>query len=237
MKLSAPVYRLKRQAKLLARTENIPLHSALDRVAGAEGYGTWSLLAAKLSATAPARRVFPKLVPGDLLLIGARPGHGKTMMGLELAVEAMKLGRKAAFFTLDYTAQGVIERLRELGVEPRAYDALFEVDCSDGICADYIVKQMAAAPRGTLIVVDYLQLLDQRRENPPLAAQLRVLKSFACDHGHVVVFISQIDRTYDAAAKPCPDIENVRLPNPVDVTLFSKTCFLNDGEVQFRKAG
>jgi len=237
MKLSAPIYRLKRQAKLLARSDNIPLHQALDRVAGAEGYGAWSLLASKLSATAPARKVFPKLRPGDLLLIGARPGHGKTMMSLELAIEAMKRGGKAAFFTLDYTAQGVIERLRDLGAEPRAYEALFELDCSDAICADYIVKKMAAAPRGTLIVVDYLQLLDQRRENPPLSSQVRTLKVFARDRGHIVVFISQIDRTYDPTAKPCPDVDNLRLPNPVDVTLFSKMCFLNDGEVQFRKAG
>ena len=38
MKLSAPVYRLKRRAKVLAREERIPLHEALDRVAMDEGF-------------------------------------------------------------------------------------------------------------------------------------------------------------------------------------------------------
>ena len=32
-KLSAPIYRLKRKAKLLSREKNIPLHEALDRIA------------------------------------------------------------------------------------------------------------------------------------------------------------------------------------------------------------
>jgi RNA polymerase-interacting CarD/CdnL/TRCF family regulator len=33
MRLSAPIYQLKRRAKLLARNEKIALHDALDRVA------------------------------------------------------------------------------------------------------------------------------------------------------------------------------------------------------------
>ena len=33
MKLSAPIYHLKRTAKILSREENIPLHEALDRIA------------------------------------------------------------------------------------------------------------------------------------------------------------------------------------------------------------
>ncbi len=46
MKLSAPLYHLKRKARLLSRSENIPLHQALDRVARQEGFDGWSLLAA-----------------------------------------------------------------------------------------------------------------------------------------------------------------------------------------------
>jgi len=77
MKLSAPLYHLKRKAKLLSRAENIPLHEALDRVARQEGFGAWSLLAAKMTATAPAAKLFARLAPGDLVLVGARPGQAK----------------------------------------------------------------------------------------------------------------------------------------------------------------
>jgi replicative DNA helicase len=85
-----------------------------------------------------------------------------------------------------------------------------------------------------LAVIDYLQLLDQKRENPELMAQVRALKSFARQRGLILVFISQIDRSYDPSDKRCPDISDIRLPNPLDLSLFDKTCFLHDGEVRFQ---
>ncbi|MGY3233956.1 MULTISPECIES: DNA helicase [unclassified Bradyrhizobium] len=236
MKLSAPIYHLKRKAKRLSREKGIPLHDALDRVATTQGFSAWSMLAAKAAALTPASKLFPHFAPGDLVLVGARPGQGKTLMSLELAVEAMKSGHRATFFSLEYTEKDVIDRLHAIGAPPAQFDKLFEIDCSDAISADYIVKQMAAAPRGTVLVIDYLQLLDQRRANPDLTVQVRALKSFARDKGLIVVFISQIDRSYDPAIKPCPDLGDVRLPNPLDLKLFDKTCFLNKSVVQFRAA-
>ncbi|MGM4957937.1 DNA helicase [Bradyrhizobium barranii] len=235
MRLSAPIYHLKRRAKRLSREEGIPLHDALDRIAATEGFSAWSMLA-EAAALTPANRLFPQFRPGDLVLVGARPGQGKTLLSLELAVEAMKSGHRAAFFSLEYTEKDVFDRLRAIGVDPAQFADMFEIDCSDAISADYVVKQMAAAPRGTVVVIDYLQLLDQRREDPDLAVQVRALKSFARDAGLIVVFISQIDRSYDPSVKPCPDLDDIRLPNPLDLKLFDKTCFINNAEVQFRAA-
>lgn len=236
MKLSAPVYHLKRKVKLLSRQENIRLHEALDRIAAREGFSSWSLLAAKISTTAPVSELFARLSPGDLVLVGARPGQGKTLMSLELAVEAIKSGNRGVFFTLEYTETDVLDRFRAIGAE-LAHFGLFEFDNSDAISADYIIKSLESAPRGTLVVVDYLQLLDQRRENPELMAQVRKLKSFARERGVIFVFISQIDRSYDPSTEPCPGISDVRLPNPLDLSLFNKTCFLNNGEIRFQAAG
>jgi replicative DNA helicase len=92
MKLSAPVYRLKRNARRVSRQKKIPLIQALDEIARQEDCESWSLLVARLSAEAPAARLFGQLRQGDLLLVGARPGHGKTLLGLELALEAIKSG-------------------------------------------------------------------------------------------------------------------------------------------------
>lgn len=234
MKLSAPVHRLKRQARLMSRQEAIPLHAALDRVAAREGFASWSLLSARLSAASPAARLFTELAPGDLVLVGARPGHGKTLLSLELAVEAMKSGNKSVFFTLEYTEKDIAGRFRALGTDMALFDGLFEFDTSDLISADYIARRLADAPGGTLAVVDYLQLLDQRRDNPDLSAQVRALKLFARDRGLILVFISQIDRSFDPSAKSCPDIADIRLPNPLDLSLFSKACFLHEGEVRFQ---
>ncbi len=236
MPLSAPIYQLKRKAKRLSRTENISLHEALDRIASGEGFSRWSLLVARASVAMPASELFARLAPGDMVLVGARPGQGKTLMSLKLAVEAMKSGNRGVLFSLEYTEKEVLDRFRAIGVERMTFGDRFEFDSSDDISANYIMTKLAAAPRGTLVVVDYLQLLDQKRQNPELTIQIRALQSFARDRGLIFVFISQIDRSYDPAAKPCPDLEDVRLPNPVDLKTFTKTCFLNNGEVRFQAA-
>ena len=236
MHLSAPIYHLKRQAKLLSRKEGIPLHEALDRIAAREGVGSWGLLVTKSAAATLAGKLYARLSPGDLMLVGARPGQGKTLLSLEFAVEAMKCGRHAVFFSLEYAEKDMLACFRVLGVEPGKFDALFEFDDSDDISASHIIRKLATAPLGTLAVVDYLQLLDQRREHPDLMTQIRTLQSFARKRGLIFVFISQIDRSYDPQTKPFPDLGDVRMPNPVDLTVFSKTCFLNNGGVQFRAA-
>lgn len=237
MKLSAPIYRLKRNAKLLSAREKIPLNAALDRIARQEGFPRWSLLVARQPASSPAAGLLARLAPGDLLLVAARPGQGKTLLSLELAVEAMKRGNRAAFFTLEYTAKDVLDRLRAIGANPTAFDGLFDCDCSDEISAGYVMDRLATAPRGTFAVIDYLQLLDQRRDKPALMDQVSALKAFARDRQLIITFLSQVDRSYDAAAKPCPDMRDIRLPNPLDVQLFDKTCFLGNGAIAFRAAG
>jgi replicative DNA helicase len=236
MKLSVPIYHLKRQARRLSRQLDIPLHAALDKIARQEGYSSWSLLAAQAGAATPAARLFPLLAAGDLLVVGARPGQGKTLMSLELAVEAMKFGNRSVFFTLEYAEQDIRGRFSALGVEWARFGELFRFDCSDAINAGYIMEALESAPRGTLVVIDYLQLLDQKRVNPPLEVQVQALKAFARKCGLIMVFISQIDRSYDALVKPCPDRKDIRLPNPLDLALFDKMCFLNSGKVEFQTA-
>lgn len=213
MKLTAPIYHLKRKAKALSREGSIPLNAALDQIAKSEGCESWSLLAARHAATAPTKALYEQLKPGDLLLIGARPGLGKTLMALELAIEAMKAGGHAFFFTLEYTEGQISDRFKRLGTELTRFHDRFFSDCSDDISAEYIMKTLAAVAPGTLVVVDYLQLLDQRRSTPPLDQQVSALRSFAKAKGLSIVFVSQINRAYDPKQKPFPTLDDVRLPN------------------------
>jgi hypothetical protein len=146
------------QRQMLARQDGIPLVKALDRIAAEEGFAGWSLLAARYAAASPAAKIYGRLDPGDLMLIAARPGQGKTMLALELAAQAAKAGRQSAFFTLEYTEQDVCDRLGQLGLDYDALRSQLTLNCSEAICADYIIATMQAAPQGTLIAVDYLQL-------------------------------------------------------------------------------
>lgn len=235
MKLSAPIFRLKRRAKTLARDARIPLHQALDKVACEEGFARWSLLAARVDKMAPASDLLERLEAGDLLLLGARPGHGKTLLGLSLLVAATQQDRTGVFFTLDFTEADILDCFKRAGGDIAAAEGRFDYDMSDAISANYIAEKVIDALPGTVVVVDYLQLLDQRRDNPDLDSQVRRLKSVAREKSLIVVLISQIDRAYELSDRPCPDLRDIRLPNPVDLSLFDKACFLNDGEVRFQK--
>jgi len=230
MKLSAPIYHLKRQAKKLSRDQGLPLHSALDHIAKQEGFASWSLLAAQASTIRPAADFLAILNPGDLALLAARPAQGKTMMGLELVAEAIKTGRKSVFFTLEYNEREAEERFQSVGGSPGSPNGDFEIDVSDAISADHVMERLKTAPRGTIAVIDYLQIMDQRRSNPPLAKQVAALKDFARRTGVILVFISQIDRSYTLSEKPFPGLADIRLPNPLDLTLFSAACFMKDGK-------
>ncbi|MFC3228146.1 DNA helicase [Marinibaculum pumilum] len=237
LRLSAPLYRLKRQARQLSRRDGIPLHAALDRTAAAEGFRSWSLLAARHADRSPAARLYPRLSPGDLVLVAARPGQGKTLLSLELAAQAMRAGHRGIYFSLEDTEREVPARFAAFGADPARFGDRFAFDGDDGICADHVAVRLADCPPGTLAVIDYLQLLDQRRDTPPLADQMRRLRALAAEREAVLVFVSQIDRRYDPAAKPLPDLGDVRRPNPLDLRLFTKTCFLQGGKVHFAAAG
>lgn len=239
MKLSAPVYRLKRHAKARSRERGIPLNQALDQLAREEGFNSWSHLAASLSDTSPAKTLLEHARPGQLILLGARPGHGKTLMALELLAEAVRAGHHGVFFTLEYTQQEVEQRLEGIGHSLVTLGERFVSDSSDNICADYIIKRLAETPAGTVVVVDYLQLLDQKRENPDLLNQVHALKAFAELKELIMVFISQVDRSFEEGSErdTTPGLADVRLPNPIDLNLFAATCFLHDGQVEISATG
>ncbi|ABD53989.1 DNA helicase [Jannaschia sp. CCS1] len=236
MRLSSPIYTLKRQARLLARDTDLRLHEALDQIATQEGFQDWSHLASNYARTTPAMDLMRQISSGDLVLIGARPGQGKTLLGLELAAVAHKHNRTGYFFTLDYNETDVRDRFDELGFDQRGHERPVIVDTSDDICAAHIIDRLGNGPGDGLVVVDYLQQLDQRRRHPPLEDQVRALKDFATEHGTIIVLISQIDRAFELSSRGVPGIDDIRLPNPVDVSLFDRRCFLHGGDIQIEMA-
>ena len=137
MKLSAPIYVLKSQAKDLIKSQNIPLNRALDIVAQQEGFGTWSLLMAKRHNILPQRydEVLDYLNEGDLILIAARPGIGKTTFAYGLVAQAIIQDRTKSFmFSLVDVEAAAHGRLA--AYIDRQDENLCFIDCSNDINAN-----------------------------------------------------------------------------------------------------
>jgi len=232
MKLSVPIYSLKRRAKSISREKNIPLHAALDKVAKTEGFDNWSLLAARTKASISTTEMMGILKSGEIVLFAARPGQGKTLTGIDLVAKSTRAGNHAWFFTLEWNKADVEEVVNYLDEVPLATNSYFHFDGSDMISADYIIDRLVSAKRGTLVVINYLQLLDQKRTHPDLTKQVNKLKVFAQKIGITIVCLSQIDRSFGDSDRKTPTLHDVRLPNPLDLSLFDRACFLHNGQVE-----
>jgi replicative DNA helicase len=164
--------------------------------------------------------------------MAGRPGHGKTALGLRLLLDAAKDSRKAVLFTLEFSEQQARKHFRALEGDASKYGDVVEIVTSDEISADYIIRYLSGSKPGTVAVIDYLQILDQQRSKPALSEQVLALGEFARTTGITLGFISQIDRSFGPESKRMPDIDDIRLPNLVDLSLFSKACFLHNGEAR-----
>lgn len=234
MPISAPIYALKHKAKRHAKQAGLRLHQALDKVAAQEGFQSWSHLAAGAQPNAQAAHALSQFDAGDMVLLAARPKQGKTLLGLEMAARAPLLERSGFFFTLEATEKDIAVYLSAIGLPAHQMQDQLSVDTSDAICGAYIAECIQRTGGLKVVVIDYLQLLDQNRERPNLEAQMTTLRAAVRAQGAICVVLSQVDRTFDLSDKTMPELTDIRLPNPLDLSVFDRVCFLHNGQVLMR---
>jgi replicative DNA helicase len=171
---------------------------------------------------------------GNLVLLAARPGQGKTVLGLEIAATAARGGRPATFFSSECSETDVRQKLRESGFGNSAGQESPVLDLADSICARRVMSRLESVPPGAVAIIDYLQVMDQDRREPPVGEQVAALRQFARDRGHTIMFLSQVHRSFDPRDHPLPDFRDLRTTNPLDLSLFDAGCFLHEGELALR---
>jgi replicative DNA helicase len=135
---------------------------------------------------------------------------------------------------LEYTHKDVASKIANLDETISQNNPYLTFDFSDAISAEYVIQQTKdQIEEGSLIAIDYLQLLDQQRSKPELQDQIEELKTYAKEKECIIVFISQVDRAFEETDKDRPSLDDERLPNPVDLGLFNKSMFLHNGKKIF----
>ena len=127
--------------------------------------------------------------PGELMTIAAETSGGKTILLLQIALEAMKAGKHVLIFSLEMPAKKVLARfisnlagfpIKRIKQDPNAQElhrfnaatsdisrmnVQVESGYSDIDSIESAIREFASQGRADLVVVDYIQLIHLRNMN------------------------------------------------------------------------
>lgn len=177
---------------------------------------------------------------GDLIVVAARPGIGKTSFALNVAVNAAKEGTSVAFFSLEMPADQLIQKIMcteaRVDLKKMRTGNLSQADwqqiirsCSSLGSLDFAIddssalsvmelrakarRQLHGKEKG-LIVVDYLQLMEShtgyKDRHLEVAEFSRGLKMLAKDLDVPIIALSQLSRRVDDREGKRPQLSDLR---------------------------
>ncbi|MGI6220941.1 MAG: replicative DNA helicase [Coriobacteriales bacterium] len=185
-------------------------------------------------------RVLSGMRGGDLIILAARPGIGKTSFALNVAVNAAKSGAAVAFFSLEMPCEQLIQKIMctEARVNLkkmrngtlstadwqqliRACSSLDRLDFSIDDSSALKIMQLRAKARRQLrgkekglIVVDYLQLMQAsgayRERHLEVAEITRGLKILAKELNVPIIALSQLSRRSEDREGKRPQLSDLR---------------------------
>jgi replicative DNA helicase len=183
------------------------------------------------------------LQPGDLAILAADTGRGKTAAALNIALRAAELGYGTAVFSLEMTRRQLLNRLMALSghfnsyvfrQQNRSLVDLHLIGESAGHLADLplwirdatgctvsglvgAVQRLRAKRDVRLVVVDYLQLMagDGRSRVEQVAAIARGLKNAAMELKLPIVALSQLSRDH-SKNKSTPELHDLKESSEIE---------------------
>jgi len=175
---------------------------------------------------------------GDLVLIGARPGMGKTSFAMNIAANVAKKTKKAVcIFSLEMTCEQLAARLlsseamvdskklRSGRLAPEDWNAVSQsaselselkilIDDTTGITVTSMKAKLRKVKDLGLVVIDYLQLIQGERHSDNRVLEVgdisRGLKMLAKDLGIPVICCAQLSRANESRSDKRPMLSDLR---------------------------
>ena len=179
------------------------------------------------------------LEAGWLVLVGARPGMGKTQLSLVMAENVAKMGKAVTFFSLEMSKEELLRRLILKNTKITATDAKYGrytdeqltkahknasdlygipllIDDNGGISTAYIdnvIRKHVIQHDTKLVIIDYIQLIGGKNGESTYERATRVaneLKSIAKKHGVAIIALSQLNRLNEQRKDKRPNMAELR---------------------------
>ncbi len=180
------------------------------------------------------------LHPGNLVIVAARPGMGKTTLALNIATNVALKDKPVAIFSLEMSREEVVSRLlcsqgridsqrlrtgrltegdftRLSNAASVFYKKPIFVDDSAGMTVTEIrakCRRMSRRPGLGLVIVDYLQLMhsagSQENRQQEIATISRNLKNLAREMHVPVIAVSQLNRGLESREDKRPRLGDLR---------------------------
>ncbi len=167
-------------------------------------------------------RTLVQMGKGDLIIVGARPGMGKTSFALNIATNVAKATKKSvAIFSLEMSAEQLVSRiissealvdsrnLRTGDLKPEDWNNIVDVistlsgsdiyiDDTSAITSTEMKSKLRRLPNLGLVVIDYIGLMQSTSNTDNRAQQVgeisRNLKIMAKDFGIPIICCAQLNR-------------------------------------------
>ena len=167
-------------------------------------------------------RMLVQMGKGDLVIVGARPGMGKTSFALNIATNVAKNSKKSvAIFSLEMSGEQLVTRiissealvdshaLRTGQLKPEDWDDIagvvsslsgseIYIDDTSQITTTEMKSKLRRLPNLGLVVIDYIGLMQSTSNSDNRAQQVgeisRNLKVMAKDFGVPIVCCAQLNR-------------------------------------------
>ena len=183
-------------------------------------------------------RVLAGMGNSDLVIVGARPGMGKTSFCLNIGTNVAKQTKKAvAIFSLEMSAEQLVNRvissealidsysLRTGELKPEEWNHIAQaasslsgcdilIDDTPGITVSAMKAKLRRVSNLGLVIIDYLQLMqsDKKTDNrtQEVSEMSRALKIMAKELNVPVICCSQLSRTTEGRTNKRPMPSDLR---------------------------
>ena len=175
---------------------------------------------------------------GDMVLVGARPGVGKTSFTMNIATKAARaLGKTVCVFSLEMSAEQLVMRmlsseakidskiLRSGRLQQENWQALavaantlsecnILIDDTAGMSVTMMKSRLRRIKNLGLVVIDYLQLMQAETKTDNRANEVgeisRGIKLMAKEFGVPVLTCAQLNRAVEARKEGVPQLSDLR---------------------------